>query len=328
MACFQMLPDQGIHSQAFSSDFIGETLSPETSIAEVSALFSSKIVGTRGVVNSSLHSVRDKVHGKRSAQSVDRVMDWSKGVVDDRRSRPAFKHNCAEGGSKDGVSGGTLPPTPLDTSSTSSQQLPSLLISAGSRLVDEQPEDHHLSAELLAYATEFGLPKSKGVLCKIQTQPHVEDGTTIPDYFGENDEIDDAKLPPYLKGLKVKVSDITITREQFNLFIYEAFVLVKGRDELISLTNEPGFVQGFEVEAKLKPCEPWQGRLRQMNPKDKPAFAEVLERYLRQGLIEESTSQPAASAMLVERKEEGTNLLVGFSISTKTRYPIPIRFDY
>ena len=112
MACFQMLPDQSISFQASSSDFKVDVLHPEESIADLSALFSiriadasrSRFLGTRRVVNSST-CIRHKVL-VNGAQSFHLNESWSMGKVDDRRSRYAFKHNCAEGGSEGGVSGG------------------------------------------------------------------------------------------------------------------------------------------------------------------------------------------------------------------------------
>ena len=185
---------------------------------------------------------------------------------------------------------------------------------------------------MCVWANSLGLPTSNGALLSLlKTQPHVQDGVAVPEYFGENDEIDDAKLPPYLKGLKVKLSDITITREEFNLFIYEAFVLAEGREELISLTNEPGCIKNFEVHAKVRECEPWHGRLRPADPKTKQAFSDVLDRYLKQGLIEESTSQLCATAMLVEKKGGRNQLACGFFDLNKNTipfaYPLPLMND-
>ena len=100
---------------------------------------------------------------------------------------------------------------------------------------------------------------------------------------------------------------------------------------MISLTNESGCIKDFEVEAKVRDCEPWHGRLRPADPRTKQAFSDVLERYVKQGLIEESTSQLAATAMLVEKKGGRNQLACGFFDLNKNTipfaYPLPLMND-
>ena len=80
-------------------------------------------------------------------------------------------------------------------SSTQSQQHSSIPIAAGSSS-EGQPKDDSLSADLVMWRDSMGLQNvGPKLIIKLNRLPHVQDGDPIPDYFGENDEIDDAKLP-------------------------------------------------------------------------------------------------------------------------------------
>ncbi len=88
-------------------------------------------------------------------------------------------------------------------------------------------------------------------------------------------------LPSHLHGLKVKLSDLAVTAEEFNLLIYEAFILPEGREELFC-ENEPGCVKGFEATIELVDPSPWYARLRPTAQEDKVLFEEVLNATWRE----------------------------------------------
>ena len=70
--------------------------------------------------------------------------------------------------------------------------------------------------------------------------PHVTD-EEIPDYFDEKNIVMKEKLPAYLQGLEIDLAKHVITRQEFNLLIYEALILPAGREELFD-DSEPGRV--------------------------------------------------------------------------------------
>ena len=133
-------------------------------------------------------------------------------------------------------------------------------------------------------------------------------GRKIPNYFNNDGEIDVKLLPSHLHGLKVKLTDLAVTAEEFNLLIYEAFILPEGREELFC-ENEPGCVHGFEATIELMDPSPWYARLRPMAQEDKVLFEEVLNRYLAQKLIEKAMGATSCAIAMLVKKPSGRNQL-------------------
>ena len=81
-------------------------------------------------------------------------------------------------------------------------------------------------------------PFGANIMREISELLRVGDHVKIPDYFDDNNESDPTKLPTHLKGLKVKLSEVSITREEYNLFIHEVLILPEGREEVFA-TSQP-----------------------------------------------------------------------------------------
>ena len=131
----------------------------------------------------------------------------------------------------------------------------------------------------------------------------------VPNYFDETQSrIDVTKLPEHLRGLQVELCDLAVTADEFNLLIYEAFVLPEGRDELFD-ANEPGCVRDFEATIELTDTTPWYARLRPMAQEDKLHFEVVLNRYLSQGLVEKAMNATNSAIAMLVKKPSGRHQL-------------------
>jgi hypothetical protein len=192
------------------------------------------------------------------------------------------------------------------------------------------PTDELVSRELARLRTGLSTPwLSQDVCREMLSQPVAEPGD-VPDYFKDG-QLNDDLLPAYLRGLRVKLDEINITREQYNRFIYECCVCPEGRDEFFSPDNVPGEARDFEVDVKLTDYTPWQEHLRPCSPADKVEVAKVIDRNLSMDLIEHSRA-PYASRCVLVRKSSGRHQLAVCLNTLNSRcvhnsYPLPLIRD-
>jgi hypothetical protein len=139
---------------------------------------------------------------------------------------------------------------------------------------------------------------------KILALPHVQE-CEVPDYF-TGSKLDDGKLPDYLKGWGVEMDDLAVTKDEFNLFIYEVLALPMGRAQLFE-EMEPGCVLDFEASIELEDSTPWYARLRPGSNEDKAEFKIVLDRYLAQKLIRTIANPECTSPCMLVKKKGGRN---------------------
>jgi transposase InsO family protein len=152
----------------------------------------------------------------------------------------------------------------------------------------------------------------------------------IPDYF-VGDEISDDKLPPYLRGLRIKVTQCHLTKAEINLLIYYCCVSPPGRDKLFSPENIPGRVDDFKVLVDIADKTPWQSRLIPCSPSDKDEIEKLLNSYTAQGMIEPCHGPFSCSVILV-RKDNGRHKIACClnalnARSRKNTYPVPLIRD-
>ena len=183
--------------------------------------------------------------------------------------------------------------------------------------------------ELEQFRQDLKSPRlSESVLRELWDVPVVSPGADVPNYFNEDGQLDDAKMPSYLKGLRYDGKNTCVSRKLVNLFIYECCVLPPGRENFFSPDNIPGKFNGFEVQINLLDDKPWQSHLRSLSPADLNDFYEVLCRYLKLKLCEPSHSNTVNGALLV-RKANGRHQLALSSgklneKSKKDCYPLPL----
>ena len=192
-------------------------------------------------------------------------------------------------------------------------------------------ETKYSRRELDQFKKEFNnLLMSDATAIELLNVTTVQDLSTVPDYFVDG-SLCDSKLPDCLKGLRVNLADITVSKEEFNLFIYECCVLPQNRDKFFSPDNVPGRAKDFEVTIDLVNDKPWQDHLRSLSPEDKMLFKEVLDRNLALDLIESSRS-PNASRCILVLKDSGRHQIACClntvnSRCVKDSYPLPLIRD-
>ena len=78
---------------------------------------------------------------------------------------------------------------------------------------DDSPEG--MPKHLLLIADKYGLPKVESLLREVAELPEcpLEEA---PNYFTEDGVLDDTQLPDYLKGLKISITDISITAHEYS----------------------------------------------------------------------------------------------------------------
>ena len=170
---------------------------------------------------------------------------------------------------------------------------------------------------------------SENLVKEILTLPHVQE-CEVPDYF-TGDKLDDGKLPEFLKGWGVCSGDLAITKDEFNIFIYEVLALPGGRAALFDET-EPGCVKGFEATIDVEDTTPWYARLRPGSTEDKIEFKAVLDRYLKQNLIRVIADPTCTSPCMLVRKKGGRNqFAIDYrELNKRSRpylFPLPLLVD-
>jgi hypothetical protein len=111
---------------------------------------------------------------------------------------------------------------------------------------------------ILKYLETLNAEFSKNIVEEILALPHVQE-CGVSEYF-TGSKLDDGKLPDYLKGWGVEIDDLAVTKDEFNLFIYEVLALPMRRAQLFEET-EPGCVMGFKATIDVEDTAPWFARL-------------------------------------------------------------------
>ena len=157
--------------------------------------------------------------------------------------------------------------------------------------------------------------------------PHVDDVESVPSYVSGG-KINEELLPPYLKGLSVDADNLACNEQDFNVFIHEALILPKGRENLFTTKKEPGCATNFTPRIDVDGSKRWTARLRPMHPNDRKDFKVVLDRYLAANIIEKSNSCYSSAGLLV-RKRSGNNQIAMIynelnKASKANLYPLPL----
>jgi len=151
-----------------------------------------------------------------------------------------------------------------------------------------------------------------------------------PNYF-TNGALDPAKLPEFLKDLKMRREDITITEQEMSACIYIACVLPVGQSDVFTSTNEPGLTNLMEATVTLTDDTPWRAHLRPAPRKTTELEEKIIRRYLIQTLIEASTGPYCSGCIPVEKSSGRDQLAMVYTELNKrsvpNRYPLPLMSD-
>ncbi len=166
------------------------------------------------------------------------------------------------------------------------------------------------------------------LLAEILQQPECS-STPIPNYFNDDGSLRRDLLPDCISELKVNLDNLTCTRDEFCLFIWEVCVVPEGRETFFS--DKPGSAKGFIFDMEIIDKSPWQEHLLPVSPTDKTEISKIINKNLNNNLIETSRSAYASRILLVRkpsgRHQIASNLTPLNNRVRKNAYPLPLIVD-
>ena len=191
--------------------------------------------------------------------------------------------------------------------------------------------DNDIDDDAVAYYNASGLsatPINKALLAELLSAPECSH-TPVPNYFFEDGSVRRHLLPECIKDLKVDHDNMTCTRDEYSLLLWEVCIVPEGREDFFS--DKPGLAEDFIFDMNLTDRSPWQERLTPLAPDDNMEIQKILHKNLMLELIETSRSAYACKILLV-RKPSGRHQIAAnlTPLNNKTRknaYPLPLIQD-